>query len=201
MIMKLGGERGITDAFLSAEMSILGLVVSAYGISTAMRLRVEETALRAEPILATRTGRVRWAASHLTVAIVGATLLLFAVGLFAGLAHGMASGDMGAVGRLLVAGLVQLPAVWVLTGITVLVFGFAPGLIMAGWGALVLFLLLGQLGPLFELPQWAMDISPFTHTPKLPGAELSATPLVWLTLVAAALIAAGLAGFRRRDVG
>ena len=123
------------------------------------------------------------------------------VGVFAGLAHGAAGGDMAEFGRVLVAALVQLPAVWVLTGITVLVFGLAPGLVMAGWGALVVFLLLGQLGPVFGLPQWAMDLSPFTHTPKLPGGEFTATPLVWLTLVAAALIAVGLAGFRRRDIG
>lgn len=201
MIMKLGGERGLTDAFLSAEMSILGFVVAAYGISAAMRLRSEETALRVEPILATRTSRTRWAASHIAVSVVGSTLLLFAVGLLAGLSHGAVTGDLGEVGRVLAAALVQLPAVWVLTGITVAVFGLAPGLIMAGWGALVLFLLLGQLGPIFELPEWAMDLSPFTHTPKLPGGEVAATPLVALTLIAAALVAAGLVGFRRRDVG
>jgi ABC-2 type transport system permease protein len=201
MIMKLGGARGLTDAFLSAEMSILGIVVAAYGIAAAMRLRSEETALRAEPILATQVSRVRWAASHATIAVVGSTVLLAAVGLFAGLAHGMAVGNMAEVGRVLVGAAVQLPAVWVLTGVTVLVFGFAPGLIMAGWGALVLFLLLGQLGPIFGLPQWLMDVSPFTHTPKLPGGELTATPLVALTLIAAALIATGLAAFRRRDIG
>ncbi|MFI7675027.1 ABC transporter permease [Actinophytocola sp. NPDC049390] len=201
MIMKLGGERGLVDAFLSAEMGILAVIVSAFGISSAMRLRVEETALRAEPILATRVPRLRWVASHLVVALAGTTLLLFTVGLSGGFAHGAASGDMGEIGRVLVAALVQLPSVWVLTGITVLVFGLAPGLVMAGWGALVVFLLLGQLGPIFELPQWAMNVSPFTHTPKLPGAEFTATPIVWLTLVAAALIAIGLAGFRRRDVG
>ena len=201
MVMKLGGERGLIDAFLSAEMGILAVLVSAYGISTAMRLRTEETALRAEPILATRVSRLRFAASHITVALVGTTLLMLAVGVFAGLAHGAAGGDMSEFGRVLVAALVQLPSVWVLTGITVLVFGFAPGLIMAGWGALVVFLLLGQFGPIFELPQWAMDLSPFTHTPKLPGGELTATPLVWLTLIAAALVAVGLTGFRRRDIG
>lgn len=201
MIAKLGGERGLTDAFLSAEMGILAVIVSAFGISSAMRLRAEETALRAEPVLATRITRVSWAASHVVVAIAGTTLLFFTVGMFGGFAHGAASGDMGEMGRVLVAALVQLPAVWVLTGITVLVFGLAPGLMMAGWAALVLFLLLGQLGPIFELPRWAMDVSPFTHTPKLPGGEFTATPLVWLTLVAAVLIAAGLTGFRRRDVG
>ncbi|MFL6118920.1 ABC transporter permease [Actinophytocola sp.] len=201
MITKLGGQRGLVDAFLSAELGIISFIVSAYGISAAMRLRVEETAFRVEPILATRTSRWRWAASHVVVALVGTTLLMLVFGVLGGFAHGAASGDMSQFGRVLGAALVQLPAVWVLTGITVLVFGLAPGLIMAGWGALVLFLLLGQLGPIFELPRWLMDVSPFTHTPKLPGGEFSATPLVWLTLVAAALLAAGLAGFRRRDLG
>ncbi|HEX6352049.1 ABC transporter permease [Actinophytocola sp.] len=201
MIMKLGGERGLTDAFLSAEMGILAVIVSAYGISAAMRLRLEETALRAEPILATRISRLRFATSHVAVALGGTTVLMLTVGVFAGFAHGAAGGDMAEFGRVLVAALVHLPSVWVLTGITVLVFGLAPGMIMAGWGALVVFLLLGQLGPIFELPQWAMDLSPFTHTPRLPGAELTATPLLWLTLVAAALIAAGLVSFRRRDIG
>jgi ABC-2 type transport system permease protein len=201
MIMKLGGERGLVDAFLSAEMGIIAVIVSAYGISAAMRLRAEETSLRAEPILATRVSRFRFAWSHVVVALGGTTLLLVTMGVFGGFAYGAALGDMSAFGRVLGAALVHLPAVWVLTGITVLVFGFAPGLIMAGWGALVVFLLLGQLGPILELPQWAMDISPFTHTPKLPGAELTWTPLVALTLVAAALVVAGLAGFRRRDIG
>jgi ABC-2 type transport system permease protein len=201
MIMKLGGRRGLIDAFLSAEMGILAVIVSAYGISTAMRLRAEETALRAEPILATRVSRVGFAASHVVVALVGSTLLLFTLGVFAAFAHGAAGGDMSVFGRVLGAAMVHLPAVWVLTGITVLVFGIAPGLIMAGWGALVVFLLLGQIGSVLGLPQWAMDISPFTHTPKLPGGEFSMTPLVWLTVVAAALVAVGLAGFRRRDIG
>jgi ABC-2 type transport system permease protein len=201
MIMKLGGERGLVNAFLSAEMGIVGLIVSAYGISAAMRLRAEETALRVEPILATRVSRWRWAASHVVVALAGTTLLMFVFGVFGGFAHGAASGDMAQFGPVLGAALVQVPAAWVLTGITVLVFGLAPGLVMAGWGAMVVFLLLGQLGPIFELPQWAMDISPFTHSPKLPGGEFSALPLVVLTLVAAVLVAAGLASFRRRDIG
>jgi ABC-2 type transport system permease protein len=136
-----------------------------------------------------------------TVALAGTTLLMAAVGLFAGFAHGAASGDPGQVGRVLVAALAQLPAVWVLTGITVAVFGLAPGLIMIGWGALVVFLVLGQLGSILGLPQWMTDLSPFTHSPKLPGGTLSATPLVMLTLIAAVLVVTGLSAFRRRDIG
>jgi ABC-2 type transport system permease protein len=45
-----------------------------------------------------------------------------------------------------------------------------------------------------------MDVSPFAHTPKLPGGGFSALPLAALTAVAAAIAAAGLLAFRRRDI-
>lgn len=64
-----------------------------------------------------------------------------------------------------------------------------------------MFLLLEQIGSLFQFSQWTLDISPFTHLPKLPGGTFTATPLVWLVVVTVALTTAGLVGFRRRDVG
>ncbi|OLF17128.1 ABC transporter permease [Actinophytocola xanthii] len=201
MIRRLGGERGLTDAFLATELGILGVVVAAYGISAALRMRGEETAGRLEPVLATGVGRLRWAASHVIVALGGAALLLVTVGLGAGFAHGAATENFGEIGRVLAAALVQLPAVWVLTGITVLLVGAAPRLAVLSWAALVLFLLLGQLGSLMRLPGWMIDLSPFGHTPKLPGAELELTPLVSLTLIAAILLTVGLSAFRRRDIG
>lgn len=60
--------------------------------------------------------------------------------------------------------------------------------------------LLTLLGPTLELTHWAMDISPFSHVPKLPGTQFSSVPLIALTLVAVLLGAAGVAGLRRRDV-
>lgn len=101
---------------------------------------------------------------------------------------------------MLAGALVQLPAVWVLSGIAAALFGLLPRLAAASWAALAVFALLVLLGPLMELRQWMLDLSPFTHTPKLPGGEVAATPLVWLLGVAAVLAAAGLAGFRRRDL-
>jgi ABC-2 type transport system permease protein len=200
-ITKLGGEEGLVDAYIRLCLSVIGVAASAYGVQAAMRLRSEETGMRAESILATATGRVGWASSHIFMAILGTTLLIVVAGAGAGLAHGAQIGDMGAGFEVLGGALVQVPAACVLTGIVVAAFGLAPRLVAAGWVALVGFVLLGELGPLFELDQWVMDVSPFTHVPKIPGAGLIVTPLVALTAVAALLIAVGLIGFRRRDVG
>jgi len=99
-----------------------------------------------------------------------------------------------------VAALVQLPAAWVLVGLTVAAFGLASRLALVGWIALTAFLLLGEFGSLLGLHQWVMDLSPFAHTPRLPGVPVSAVPLVVLTLLAVALGAGGLAALRRRDI-
>jgi ABC-2 type transport system permease protein len=44
-------------------------------------------------------------------------------------------------------------------------------------------------------------VSPFTHIPKVPGGDVSVTPLIWLTAIVAVLTVAGLTGLRRRDIG
>ena len=62
-------------------------------------------------------------------------------------------------------------------------------------------MLIGLFGPRLQVPHWVLDISPFTHRAQLPGGTVSAPPLAWLSAVALALAAAGLAGLRRRDIG
>jgi ABC-2 type transport system permease protein len=99
------------------------------------------------------------------------------------------------------AALVQLPAALAIAGIAVLLFGLVPGLVPASWAALVACVVIGQIGWGLKLSQRILDISPFTHVPKLPGGTFSATPLLWLTVAALALAAVGLAGFRQRDLG
>lgn len=199
-ITKLGGVQKISDAFLAVELGFMGILLSVFGMQATLRLRSEETAQRAEPLLATAVGRVQWALSHLTIAIAGTTVLAVLVGAGAGLTSAVQVGSAGQFGRVLLGALVQLPAVWVVTGIAVAAFGLAPRQIVIGWVALVGFVVLGEFGALFSLPKAVMDISPFAHTPRIPGAQFTVPPVLVLTLIAAALIAAGLTGFRRRDI-
>jgi ABC-2 type transport system permease protein len=201
MITQLGGVQGLTDAFLSTELGMLGVITAAYGIQAALRLRSEEASQRAEPVLATAVSRPRWAASHLPVALVGTTWLMVLAGAAAGLAYGTQTGDVAVeLSTLLAAALVRLPAVWVLTGVAMLLFGVAPRWVVGAWVALVAFLVIGEFGSLLGLSQAVMNVSPFTHVPRMPGAAFVLAPVLWLLAVAVALVVAGIAAFRRRDV-
>ncbi|MEI6622601.1 MAG: ABC transporter permease, partial [Actinomycetes bacterium] len=192
LFARLGGTTVLTDAFLATEMGFVGFMAAAYGVQASMRLRSEETALHAETLLATGLGRIRWALSHILIAIAGMTGLLLVAGIVTAAANAAATGSWGSAGSVVAGALVQLPAACILAAVVVLLFGFIPRWTFGGWIVLVVVLLLAELGPLLQLSQTIMDISPFAHVPKLPGGQFTLAPLVVLLVVAAVLTIAGL---------
>ncbi|MDQ3923439.1 MAG: ABC transporter permease [Actinomycetota bacterium] len=199
---RLGGSSGLADTWFAVLMGLLGLVVSGYAIGAALRLRSEESSGHVEPVLAASVSRLRWAASHLTFTALGPAVVLGAAGLAAGLTYGLSVSNVGReLPRVLAAAEVQLPAVWVLAGLAVALFGLLPRFVASvGWGVLAACTLLEEFGRPLQLSERVLDLSPFVHLPKLPGGDVSAAPLVWLTLVSVTLAAVGILGLRRRDV-
>jgi ABC-2 type transport system permease protein len=193
MFTRIGGAGAVTDAYFATTAAMCGLIAACYAVQAALRMRDEEQSGHAEAVLSTSVGRLAWASSHLLFALIGPAVALFAEGLLSGIVHG----DPGPV---LAASLAQLPAVWVLAGVTMLLVGTLPGLASIAWGAIAACLLLLLVGPLLELSQWVLDLSPFTHVPHLPGSAFTVLPLVLLTGLAAALGAAGLVALGRRDI-
>ncbi|MGY3057449.1 ABC-2 type transport system permease protein [Streptomyces sp. TE3672] len=192
---RMGGQAGLTDAFLAAMVSVLGMVAALYIVASVLRLHGEETGGRAEPVLAGGVGRIGWAAGHLVLAFGGAALLMTVGGL------GLAVGYGHELPAVLGASLVQLPAIWLLGGVTVLLYGAFPKAAVASWGVAGICLALGWLGPAVNMPQAVMDASPFTHLPKLPGGTgMEWGPVLALTAVAVVLVGAGAVALRRRDV-
>ncbi|MFD0114281.1 ABC transporter permease [Streptomyces sp. NPDC127176] len=194
IIERMGGQSGVTDAFLATMVGMLGMVAALYIVSSVLRLSGEETSQRAEPVLAAAVGRLRWAAGHLAVAFGGAALIMVLGGLGLGIGYGK---DFGPV---LAACLTQLAAIWVIGGLAVLLFGVFPRAAVAAWAVAGIALLIGWIGPAFELPQPVMNLSPFGHLPKLPGGEMAWTPVLTLLAIAVVFVAAGLTGLRRRDL-
>ncbi|MEU2909469.1 ABC transporter permease [Streptomyces massasporeus] len=194
IVERMGGQAGLTDAFLASMVGMLGLIAALYIVASVLRLHGEETSGRAEPVLANAVGRVRWAAGHLVIAFGGAALIMLLAGL------GFAVGYGKETGPILAACLVQLPAVWVIGGLAVLLHGVLPRAALAAWGVAGAALLIGWVGPALDAPQAVLDVSPFGHLPKLPGGSVQWGPVLVLTGLAVLLVAGGLAGLRRRDM-
>jgi ABC-2 type transport system permease protein len=201
-LQRLGIDQSTAvDSYLATTLGFSGIVAAAYAVQAVLRLRGEEASGTAEALLTTPLARVRWAAGHLSAALAGSALLVAVMGLMAGVAHGAAIGDVpGESWRMLGAGLGQVPAVWVFAGIGMLLFGLLPQRTALSWAAVVAAFALTWIGPAVRLPQWALDVSPFTHLPSLPVDDATVTPYAWLLAVAAAFAVAGLAALRRRDL-
>ncbi|MGW6572829.1 ABC transporter permease [Streptomyces sp. NPDC054945] len=189
------GSGALTDAFLATMAGMFGMVAALYVVSSVLRLAGEESGQRAEPLLANAVGRLRWAGGHLAVAFGGSALILLLAGLGLGIGHGREPG--AAIG----ATLAQLPAVWLIGALAVLLHGAVPQYAAAAWAVAGGALALGWVGPALNLPQAVLNLSPFAHLPRLPGAQdLDWAPLSVLTALAVAAAAAGLAALRRRDM-
>jgi ABC-2 type transport system permease protein len=192
----------LTDTFFAFTMSLLGIAVGGFVVQSLLRLRGEEAGGRLEPVLASAVSRVRWVASHLVIAVAGSAVLLLVVGLTTAATYVAASGaDASAMGGIVAAALVQLPAAWVLGGLVVLVFAVAPKWTAAlGWGTVGFTFVVGQLGDVLDLPQVVGNLSPFTHIPAVPAVDLDPLPLLVLSAVAVVSTLIGGAILRRRDL-
>jgi ABC-2 type transport system permease protein len=195
------GAGSLTDTYFATSLRIMALVASGFAIQSALRLRGEESALRAESVLATPVSRWRWAASHLVIGLAGSVGLMAVAGLGTGVAYALAGGQWSSVPRLLGAAVVYSPALWLMVGLTMIVFGFAPRWVDIVWGILAACFVIGLLGVVLRLPDWVQKLSPFERTPALPADPISLAPLVALTALAAVLLLGGLGGLRRRDIG
>jgi ABC-2 type transport system permease protein len=184
-------------------MLLAGLIAAAYGVSAVLRSHAEETAGRADPVLAGAVGRVRWGLGHLLVACAGTALLVAVAGVAAGLGYGLSAGGAAhQTARMLAAGIAQFPAALVIIGVALLALGVAPDACAAiAWSAIGLTVLLDIFGQALQLSHWVLDVSPFTHAPRLPGGTVSIASILVLIVIATALCVTGFAALRRRDIG
>ncbi|MFD3745186.1 ABC transporter permease [Nocardia sp. NPDC058633] len=201
VITSLGGSADLEKSFIAYAVTMLAAAAAAYSVSAVLRLHDEENSGRAEPVLAAAVGRVRYASSHLLFAIAGPAVALLAAGLAIGIVWGATEGDMASkLAHSVGAVAVQLPAVWVVTAIAMLLFGALPRYASLAWGVLSAMIVIFLLGSLGTFPQWILDLVPFVHPPKLPGAPFDIAPVAYLSALAAAGILLGLSAFRRRDL-
>jgi polyether ionophore transport system permease protein len=201
IVARMGGTSALEQAFVAVAFCLLGMMAAAFAISLTLRPHQEEAGQRAETVLGGAVGRSRWLASYLAITLMGSAVAILTAGAAAGLTYGIAAHDVdGKLWMVVATAAVQLPAVWLPAAVTVALFGIAPRFSPVAWGVLVGFIALYLIGSLSGFPQWLLDLEPFAHIPRVTGGDFTAVPLLWLLLIDIALIALGMAGFRRRDI-
>ncbi|GAB89136.1 ABC transporter permease [Gordonia rhizosphera] len=202
LIEMAGIDATLSELFGTTIIGFLAVAASAWAVSVATRLRGEETESRAEFVLTTPTSRASYFLTYAGVAALGVVVVLAAAAVGMVVGNGIAGGGWTtAVANTVIAAAAQIPAALVIATFAVALYGLAPRLVPAGWLIVVAAFLLGPLAGMFDLPQWVDDLSPFTHTPKVPVTPMEWTPVAVMLAIAVVFTAAGLVGFRRRDVG
>jgi ABC-2 type transport system permease protein len=195
----LGHGLNVVDLYLAEIINLMGIIAAVVGIQAMVTARTEESEGRVEELLATPLTRERWLSSHLLFALAGSAAVVLTGGLATGLTA-RSDGVAISIPALLAASLAQIPAVWLMVGLTMALIGLAPRATILAWPIVVLTFLISFFGPLLKLPRLALDLSVFTHVPRLPGGSVDAGPLIALGVIAVALIVAGMIGFRRRSI-
>lgn len=190
----------ITGGFLSVMTGYVIMAAAAHGILSVLRARSEESAGRAELVLATAVGRVRWYGAALAVAVLSTTLVVVLGGLGIGVGALSATGDSSWLGTMLESALSQLPVALAFTAATALFVGAAPRLMPLVWTWLGYSVFATMLGALLGMPDWALDLSAFGMLPQPPMEDVAAGPVAVASAAVLAGLALALAGFRRRDL-
>lgn len=200
LVEKMGGSSNFTIAFYGAMLGILGTVVAIFAAVVLNRLRAEEVRGLAEPMLATATSRVRYAGSHLLLALVVPSVVMVLVGTLLPVAQAGRDGQWSLVSQYTRSAVVLLPGVWLVVGIAMALVGWLPRLTSLVWAVLGWTMFATWFSVLFDLPQWLVRITPWGHLPLLPRDAMDWTPVLVETAIAVALVVFGLVGYRRRGI-
>ena len=202
LIAVLGGSQNLVKAYLAYSMAIFGVMVTGYAIQAMQKIRMEESDSRLEMILAGSVRRSSWLLSNVLVVTFGSVVLLVLCGIATGVTHGLIVNDVqNQIWPMLEAGLVQLPALLIFVGMFVLIFSVLPKLTMLiSWLLFAACYIVMQFAEIFKLPKWAVDLSPFSHTPAVPAEDLVWSPIITMTAIATLMIIAGVVLFKRRNL-
>jgi ABC-2 type transport system permease protein len=199
-IFAAGGGPDLLDAFYAVATLMLVLIAAGFTVSSALRPHSEEQAGRVEALLSTGLSRSRWYAGQALVTVVGSVVVLLASGLGIGLGYAVVTGDWSAVLRLTGATFSQVAGLFVLGALARLLTAVAPRWAPLAWLGVVYCYVILLFGELLDFPQWVIDVSPFSHLAAVPAVPMDWTPFLLVLALAAAMSAAGLLAFRRRDV-
>jgi ABC-2 type transport system permease protein len=192
-------EDTLVDAFLAYIFVFMAVISCGFVVASVLRLRTEEETGRAEAVLATPVSRTTWIAATTALALLTAAKLTVLMGVGLALGYALGTGDWTQVLPQVGGQLAYLPGTLVIGALAVALYGLLPRATGLAWAAVALVALQVILGQLLGLPDAVEAVSPFWHLAAVPVDDFTVVPFLLLLLLAVALIAVGMWGYRRRD--
>jgi len=193
-----GGD--LLDSYFASILTVIAILGTGFTISSVLRPSSEESRDRADLLLTAPLGKVRWVVGHVLIAFVASAVMVALAGFALGAGLGVANGDFSHIGPLVASGFARAPAMWLTGSLALVLFGLSSRLAHTAWGLLAAIVLVWTLASFGDLPDRVVDLSPFSHVPAVPAVPLDTTPLLVMTVLAAAFSLVGLALWRRRDL-
>ncbi|WP_421378364.1 ABC transporter permease [Bacillus salacetis] len=190
----------LTEQFTAKIMSIIAMISTVPALMVVFKLKGEEKASRTEHLLARAVSRTRLLGSYLALSVLVSAVMQAAASIGLGAAAVSVMEDGLEFSAFIEAGMVHLPAIWVLIALGVLLVGFLPNLTGLAWLYLGYSFFVVYLGGMFQFDEWVGNLSPFAHIPEIPIEEMNVMKVSILTIIALAVMAAGFVGYNRRDI-
>ena len=194
------GYTSPVDNYFAISLGLFAIVFAVYAILATMNLRTEESKRYSDMLLTNSVSRNSWIFNNLIFGFIAPAFIMIIFSLAMALAYGYSANISYDPTKLLMATLAYLPAIWILTGLTVLLFGLKPRLTSLSWAALGLFLIVSLLGEFSNINQNILNLSPFTQVPNILIGNSITTNLVWVFIIGIALTIIGLYSYNHRDI-
>lgn len=187
-------------SFAAVILTFLALGPVGLMVAGVMRLRTEETSGRLAGMVLGGLSRQRVALGWMALLAAWCFPVQAILGLGVGVGIWTATEDAAWVVEMAFGSLAYLPAIALCGAIAFALDGLSSRLAPLAWVVVVWAAIVAFLGGLLGLPKWLLGLSPLHHVPLVPSEQVEAMPLVVMSLLAAALVAVGLWGLRRRDL-
>jgi ABC-2 type transport system permease protein len=190
----------LMDQFITMLMVIMAMFATVPALIALFKLRGEEKKNRTESLLSKAVSRYKLLGSYFLISVVNAFIMLTLVSLGLWIAGNPVVDGGLEFGAIYKVALVQIPAMAIMLGIGVFFIGVKPNLTSITWMYLTFSFLILYLGDLLQLPEWIINISPFSHIPQIPMEEMNYFTITILMIISILFIVLGFIGYRKRDI-
>jgi len=200
MIIATGAGEDMILSFMTYITLIMSLVTSIPVISCVLRLRSEEKKNRLEAVYARSVSKTGQLLPYITIAVTLSVVLQLTLSFSMWLAARTVMAEALTLVDMAMAGLVNLPGIWLFVGISVLLTGVLPKLTSLVWVYLGFSFFVVYIGRLMELPDSFIRISAFGALSGYPIEEFQILPFVAVIVVAVVISVIGVVSYERREV-